>query len=137
MYCLDTSLDPTIGVIQPRVIWNDSANNYVQSSPLAYNQVVYIGSHDYNLYAMNIKDGGIKWKFSTNGLVKSSPLAYNGMVYIASYDKNLYAVDSATGTLKWSQNINGTIQCSPLIDDLSGNSQINTNISGYNRGYKP
>jgi outer membrane protein assembly factor BamB len=91
---------------------------------------VYIGCHDYNLYAINIIDGKVKWTYKTNGLIKSSPLEYRGMVYVGSYDKYLYAIDSATGTLKWSQNTNGNIGSSPVLDDLSGNS-FNTSISGY------
>jgi eukaryotic-like serine/threonine-protein kinase len=131
VYCVDSTINPPMGVNTPRVIWNDSANNQVWSSPYAYNQVIFVGSYDYNLYALNIRDGGIKWKFATTGLIKSSPLAYKGMVYVGSYDKRLYAVDSATGTVKWSQNINGAIQCSPIIDDISNKNQNNSGISGY------
>jgi outer membrane protein assembly factor BamB len=111
-------------------IWADSTLSNVNSSPVIYGQVVYIGSNDYNLYALNIINGGIKWKFSTNGLIKSSPLAYKGTIYIGSYDKYFYAVDSAAGTLKWSANVNGQMQCSPAIEDYSRN-QYNSQMSGY------
>ena len=98
-----------------------------------YNQVVYIGSHDYKLYALNIINGGVKWSFASKGLIKSSPVAYNGDIYVGSYDKYLYAVDTGTGTQKWAQNVNGQIECSPVIDDLTGNS-LNSGISGYSNG---
>lgn len=133
VYCIDSSINPLGGVNTPRVIWSDSTNNQVWSSPFANSnsQVIFVGSYDYSLYALNIKDGSIKWNFATTGLIKSSPLAYKGLVYVASYDKRLYAVDSATGTVKWYQNINSAIQCSPVIDDLSNRNQNNSGISGY------
>ena len=133
IYCLDSTIDPMMKLIVPDHRWIDSAHSSVYSSPYVANQVVYVGSHDYNLYALNIIDGGLKWKFTTKGLVKSSPLSYNGMLYVGSYDKFLYAVDTGTGTLKWSKDVNGQIEGSPVIDDLTGRS-YNSGISGYNNG---
>ena len=92
-----------------------------------------MGNHNYNLYALNIINGGIKWQFASKGLIKSSPIAYNGYVYVGSYDKSLYAVDTATGTQVWSMNTDGQIQDSPVIDDLTGNS-YNSGISGFSNG---
>jgi len=133
IYCLDTTINPSMGVTTPQARWIDSAHSSVYSSPYIYNQVVYIGSHDYNLYALNIINGGVKWKFASNGLIKSSPIGYNGDIYIGSYDKSLYAIDTATGKIKWSKNTNAQIQDSPVIDDLTGNS-YNSGISGYCNG---
>ena len=136
IYCLDTTINP-YGLIDPTTVptarWIDSAQSSVYSSPYVYNQVVYIGSHDYKLYALNIINGGVKWSFASKGLIKSSPVAYNGDIYVGSYDKYLYAVDTGTGTQKWAQNVNGQIECSPVIDDLTGNS-LNSGISGYSNG---
>ena len=134
VYCLDTSIDVygLGGAIKdtPSVVWKYHTNSQVFSSPLAYNQVVYIGSNDQNLYAINIIDGSKKWSLGTNGLIKSSPAIYGSNVFIGSYDKNIYAVDTATGTAKWSVNTNGTIECSPLIDNLSASTGFNSQICG-------
>ncbi len=133
IYCLDTTIDPLHGITVPVRRWIDSAHSSVYSSPYVVNQVVYIGSHDYNVYALNIINGGIKWRFATTGLVKSSPISYRGVLYAGSYDKYLYAIDTATGTMKWKKNTNGEIEGSPVIDDLTGNS-YNSGISGFNNG---
>ena len=133
VYCLDTTINPSMGVTSPQARWIDSTHSSVYSSPYVYNQVVYIGSHDYNLYALNIINGGVKWFFASKGLIKSSPIGYNGMVFVGSYDKYMYGLDTSTGTVKWSQNTNGQIEDSPVIDDLTGHS-YNSGISGYCNG---
>ena len=134
VYCLDTSIDHfgLGGVVRdtPGVVWKYHTNSQIFSSPLAYNQVVYIGSNDQNLYAINILDGSKKWSMGTNGLIKSSPTIYGSQVFIGSYDKNIYAVDTATGTANWNVNTNGTIECSPLVDNLTAPTGFNSQISG-------
>ena len=127
VYCIDTQ---TAQSRWPRPFRTSSRIN---SSPIIDNQTVYIGSDDYNLYALNIINGAMKWgaPFKTTGLIKSSPLPYNGTIYVGSYDGNLYAVDSAQGTLKWKYYINGNIESSPVIDDLTGNNNNVSQISGY------
>jgi len=133
VYCLDTSIapkDPVAPFFTPRVYWKFRTSSQILSSPLAYNQVIYIGSNDQNLYAINQINGSLKWMFQTSGLIKSSPAAYGSNIYIGSYDKNLYAVDSATGSVKWTVNTNGTIECSPVIDNFSAMFGFNSQISG-------
>ena len=61
------------------------------------NGVVYIGSNDNNLYAIDTLTGREKWQFKTRMGVDSSPAVANGVVYIGSNDKNLYAIDALTG----------------------------------------
>jgi len=129
VYCLDTAINPPLQMT-PQPIWITKTNGRVNSSPFVTSQVVYVGSDDGVLYAMNILNGGIKWRFQTSGPILSSPLAYSGSIYVASYDKNLYNVDSVKGTRKWNYNVNGLINCSPTIDNLTGE-QVNSQISGY------
>src|SRR5690606_22161761 len=83
----------------------------VESSPALSNGVVFIGSRDGYLYALNANNGSLKWKYSTNGISMehSSPVVDNGMVYVGGwYDVNdvskagsLLALDELTGELKW------------------------------------
>ncbi|MBM3238015.1 PQQ-like beta-propeller repeat protein, partial [Candidatus Poribacteria bacterium] len=54
--------------------------------------IVYVGSNDNNLYAIN-PDGSMKWKFKTEGYVYSSPaIGSDGTVYVGSEDDHLYAL---------------------------------------------
>jgi eukaryotic-like serine/threonine-protein kinase len=53
--------------------------------------MVYFGSDDKHLYALDIKTGQQKWKFETEDQVFSSPVISGGMVYFGSNDGHLYA----------------------------------------------
>jgi outer membrane protein assembly factor BamB len=63
----------------------------ITSSPAVANGVVYIGSADYNLYAIDAKTGNELGSYATGGSILSSPLVANGMVYVGSSDNKLYA----------------------------------------------
>ena len=73
----------------------------VLSSPAVAEGVVYIGSADHNLYAVNASDGALRWKFATRGAVNSSPAVSDGLVYVNSLDGTFYAVDTSTGKARW------------------------------------
>jgi outer membrane protein assembly factor BamB len=71
------------------------------SSPAVVDGVVYFGSYDNHLYAVDEKTGKEKWKFKTGNYVQTSPAVVDGVVYFGSDDKHLYAVDTKTGEEKW------------------------------------
>lgn len=81
--------------------WSFKTDGKIFSSPIVHDGIVYIGSEDGNLYAINEKTGKIHWKFKTGGAVHSSPAVFKNMVYIGSFDGYYYAIDSKTGHLKW------------------------------------
>jgi outer membrane protein assembly factor BamB len=82
--------------------WYLPTGGNVDSSPAVVNGVVYVGSADDNIYALNAATGAKLWSFTTGNSVESSPAVVNGVVYIGSDDGNLYALNAATGALKWS-----------------------------------
>jgi len=61
------------------------------SSPAVTNGVVYIGSDDGSMYALNAKTGTKLWSYTTSGSIDSLPAVANGVVYFGSYDHNVYA----------------------------------------------
>jgi eukaryotic-like serine/threonine-protein kinase len=83
------------------VKWAFKTNGWVLSSPALAGGLVYFGSDDTNLYALDVTTGAEKWKFSTGGPVRSSPAVVAGTVYFGSYDGTFYAVDAASGKLRW------------------------------------
>jgi outer membrane protein assembly factor BamB len=97
------------------VKWN-YASASVESSPAVANGVVYVGSDDSNLYALNAKTGAKLWSYPTLGpLGYSSPAVANGVVYAGSYDHNLYALDAKTGAKLWSYTTGGFVESSPAV----------------------
>jgi serine/threonine-protein kinase len=61
------------------------------SSPAVVNGVVYIGSFDGNVSALDPRAAGLLWRFATENFVVSSPAVVNAVVYVGSSDDNLYA----------------------------------------------
>jgi outer membrane protein assembly factor BamB len=83
------------------VKWTFHTGGEVTSSPAIVNGVVYVGSNDGKLYAIDQQTGSEKWHFTTQARIPSSPAVANGLVYFGSYDGNFYAVNLATGKLQW------------------------------------
>jgi outer membrane protein assembly factor BamB len=71
--------------------WAFQTDNTIYSSPAVVNGIVYIGSYDGSVYALDAVTGSKKWAFQTGSTVFSSPAVVNGVVYIGFGDKNVYA----------------------------------------------
>lgn len=71
------------------------------SSPTVSGGVVYFGSGDHNVYALDIATGALKWKFATGNVVHASPAIVNNVLYIGSWDRNMYALNASSGTMLW------------------------------------
>jgi outer membrane protein assembly factor BamB len=73
----------------------------VYGSPTVSDNVVYIGSDDRYLYALNADDGSVKWKYPTDGWVRAKPAISGNTIYVTSFNGTLYALDSKTGDQQW------------------------------------
>jgi outer membrane protein assembly factor BamB len=83
------------------VKWAFKTEGAVVSSPVSSGGVLFVGSDDKNLYALEQATGALKWKFATGAPVRSTPAVADGAVYFVSYDGNFYALDAAGGALRW------------------------------------
>lgn len=93
--------------------------DYMQSSPVLNKGIVFVGSGDSCIYAVNSITGKMKWKKRTQGIVRSTPTVANGFVYVGSFDGYLYALDEEDGSEIWKADFKGNqykhIQSSPLV----------------------
>lgn len=88
--------------------WSYKAGGSVLSSPAVVDGMVYVGSNDYNVYALNAHTGRKLWRYATGNVVwDSSPAVVDGVVYVASADGNLYALNARTGRKVWSYPVYG------------------------------
>ncbi|OUL60450.1 PQQ-binding-like beta-propeller repeat protein [Flavobacterium sp. AJR] len=81
--------------------WKFKTDGKIFSSPIAKNGIVFIGSEDGFLYAIEEKSGNLKWKFKTNGAIHSSPSIYENTIFFGSFDGYYYAVNTTTGKEVW------------------------------------
>ncbi|UCC17827.1 MAG: PQQ-like beta-propeller repeat protein [Dehalococcoidales bacterium] len=76
-----------------QIIWEFATGDTVRSSPAKAGSVIYIGSEDGNLYALDAVTGELQWQFETGGAITASPVVMDGVVYVGSTDGNFYAIE--------------------------------------------
>lgn len=75
--------------------------DFYLSSPVVVNGLVYFGSGDGNVYALDAASGALKWKVQTGDVVHASPAVADGLVFVGSWDSYFYALDAKTGAQRW------------------------------------
>lgn len=98
-----------------RVLWQFACEDEVRSSPCIHEGVLYIGSYDHNVYALDAETGKFLWKYATEGGVASSPVVAEGRLFFGSVDGSLYAINAETGRLLWTCPTKGRIYSSPHV----------------------
>ncbi len=89
-----------------RQLWRLPAGA-VESSPLLLDGVLYFGSFDHMIHAVDVETKKELWTFRTGDAVKGGPAYWRGTIYSGSYDGKVYAVDSETGKQRWSSGSRG------------------------------
>jgi outer membrane protein assembly factor BamB len=113
---IERQLSPaTVGRLKP--YWVAPTGSTINSSPAVVNDVVYIGSDDRKLYALNATTGKPLWIVTTGDRVYSSPAVKNGIVYVGSSDGKLYAFEAMTGKTIWTAATGNQVYSSPLVVD--------------------
>jgi eukaryotic-like serine/threonine-protein kinase len=81
-----------------KVAWSFRAG--YATPPVVANGLVYVGSNDGKVYALDASTGAKVWSFRTSGSFYG-PAVANGVVYVASSNHYMYALDASTGTKLW------------------------------------
>jgi len=66
----------------------------VRSSPVVADGTVLVGSHDFNIYAVDAESGKERWRFDTGDWVFSSPTVVDNRVYVGSANGTVHALDT-------------------------------------------
>ena len=77
--------------------------------------VIYIGSLDQRLHAVNPADGSPIWTFATQGDIEGSPVLVGDRIFFGSNDGSVYAVDCQSGNATWQYETNGRLLESPAV----------------------
>jgi outer membrane protein assembly factor BamB len=96
--------------------WSFTTGGAVEGSPVVANGILYVGSHDDNLYALDADTGAVVWTFPSTGEV-GTPAVVDGVVYVVTGFPfpNLYAIDAATGAVLWQTDVSGGFQDAPPV----------------------
>lgn len=75
--------------------------DFFLSSPVVVGGIVYVGSGDGYVYAIDALSAELRWKFHTGNVVHASPAVANDTVYVGSWDSYFLALDARTGQERW------------------------------------
>jgi outer membrane protein assembly factor BamB len=89
--------------------WTFKTGNAIEGAPAIVDGVVYIGSSDKHLYALDLATGKQKWKVKL-GAMKAAPAAKGGRVYVGTIDGVFFCVNAADGKIVWKYEADGEIQ---------------------------
>lgn len=75
----------------------------IQKAALIKDDIVYFGSRDYNIYALDAKTGRGMWnRRDANGWIIATPVAYKDNIYFGTSDAHkFYAMHKDYGTTTW------------------------------------
>jgi len=77
--------------------------------------LVYAGSWDSQLYALDQLSGNITWNLQTGWGIQTTPVIENETLFVGSHDHNLYAVNKNTGEMLWVFSCKAAIHTNPVI----------------------
>lgn len=86
------------------------------SSPTVASGVVFVGSDDMKVYALDAIAGVKIWEVRTGSQVRSSPAVSDGLVVIGSYESKVHAFNAADGTRVWDFETGDHVYSSPAVD---------------------
>ena len=101
-----SGLNPDENVLGPDSVsgltlkWQQQVGSRFGSSPVVAG-MLYVGSYDGSLYALDAETGTVRWKYSTENRIDFAPAVVDWVVYFGSRDGYFYALDARTGALLW------------------------------------
>src|SRR3972149_1568549 len=99
-----------------RTAWRFNTGGPVDS-PTVAGGLVYVGSYDDNIYALNATNGAVVWTYTTGNNVLSPAAVAEGLVYFGSEDNNVYALDAETGSFVWNYTTGFYVDSAPAVSD--------------------
>jgi len=122
---------PVIGPQMATLKWVfEGAEDEIRSNPvIGADGTVYVGSDDYNLYALN-PDGTLKWKLAperTADVVGSPAIAADGTLYVMFLTLSAVNPDS---TMKWESEVYQNSSCTGAAIGSDGTIYV---VNGSNR----
>lgn len=89
--------------------WRFRARRGILASPVLSDGLVFIGSLDWNFYALDSRSGWTAWKYRTGGAIASTAAVCNDLVVFGSVDGYIYALQVSDGRLVWRYQTEGQV----------------------------
>ena len=96
-------------------LWKFKCEDEIRGTPTYFDNTIFVGCYDNNLYALDAAEGDFKWKYPTDGGIVSKPAIADGNVFFGSEDQRLHVVNARSGKIIWSYYAEGPVRSSPCI----------------------
>jgi outer membrane protein assembly factor BamB len=92
-----------------QVLWQFTADEAIETTPVVAGGRVYISDMMGHLYALSQHDGKEIWRREYDTIFSASPAVHGDLLVIGDVDGNLYGIDAVKGTELWKQTTEGEI----------------------------
>jgi outer membrane protein assembly factor BamB len=82
-------------------LWRFRGSGPSESSLLAVGNLLYFGSWDHKVYAVDLRTQRVRWATETDAEIDGSPAYLDGTIYIGTNGGSMYALDARTGAVRW------------------------------------
>ena len=89
-------------VASGKKVWSFGTGNQIESPVVVASGVVYFGSIDDNVYAVNARSGARVWSYPAGDAAETGIAVAGGSVYASTFEGNLYRLDASSGSKIWS-----------------------------------
>ncbi len=89
--------------------WKFKTAGPIKSSPVISDGLVFVGSADGRIYAVELNTSQEVWTYQAEDSVEAPPCVVDGTVFTGSVDGFLYALHARDGSLKWKYQTGGKI----------------------------
>ncbi|MFO0877041.1 MAG: PQQ-binding-like beta-propeller repeat protein [Gemmataceae bacterium] len=83
------------------ILWKFTAEDAFENAVAVSNGMVFAGSMDEHLYALDLETGKQRWKLKL-APIKAPPSVFQGQVFLGDLDGNFHCIDATRGVKKWS-----------------------------------
>ena len=108
----DKSIAPPL-----ELLWKFKTGGPLHASPVVANGILYIGSTDGKLYALDAKQWGIRWVFDAGDAIRYSATVLGDRVYFSARNNKVYALDAKTGEKLWEFKSKSWMDAPPIVSD--------------------
>jgi serine/threonine protein kinase len=99
--------------------WRFQAKRAVTSSPIIHDGVVYFGSVDTLVYAIDTETGWIVWRYRLNKPTISTPFIKDNLLFIGGVDGKIYCLNANNARDVWQFEAQNQITGSPIVHNDS------------------
>lgn len=111
----DFSVNEEYSSVNP--VWITLNNGAIYSSPVVYNNKVYVGDDEGYMSCFSLIDGSRQWRFKTDNRILGTPAVSNNKLVFGSTDGNIYAVNATNGDLLWKKETGEAVIGGVTIDN--------------------